>query len=65
MDIKTYIDKQAKTSTNGEAIRALAKTLNCTPRAVEAWYYGHRRPRKEMAKVIIQKTPITLAGLYL
>lgn len=65
MDIKTYIDSQAKTSTSAEAIKALAKKLNCTPRAVEAWYYGQRRPRKEMARIIIAKTPITLDGLYL
>ena len=65
MDIKTYIDSQAKTCGSGEAIRSLAKKLNCTPRAVESWYYGHRRPRKEMARIIIQKTPVTLDGLYL
>jgi hypothetical protein len=41
-----------------------AKLFDVTPRAAMSWRLGDRLPRKETAKRIVQRTPVTWAGIY-
>lgn len=41
-----------------------AKRFGVTERAATAYMYGARRPRPELAKQIVAKTPVDWEGVY-
>lgn len=45
-------------------IEKFAKRFGVTERAATAYMYGARRPRPELARVIVQKTPVDWDGVY-
>jgi transcriptional regulator with XRE-family HTH domain len=42
----------------------LAKKLKVKTRTVESWMRMERRPRAETAQTIVEKTPVTMEGIY-
>lgn len=45
-------------------VDAFAKRLKANPRTVASWMRMERRPRPEMAQRIVEKTPVTMDGIY-
>jgi hypothetical protein len=43
---------------------AFAKKVKVKKRTAESWMRMERRPRPEMAQVIVEKTPVTMEGIY-
>jgi len=43
---------------------ACAALWNVKLRTVQSWRRGERTPRKELAKVIVDRSPVTYAGIY-
>jgi hypothetical protein len=56
MDITDYI-KQV-------GVDEFAKRFGVTRRAAYAWKLKDRRPRRETAQEIVEKTPVTWDGIY-
>lgn len=49
-----------------QGVRQVADLCGATPRAVESWRYGARRPRPEMANAIVAASAgeLTLQDIY-
>lgn len=45
-------------------VPVFAKRFKVTERAATAYMYGARRPRPELAKIIVDKTPVDWEGVY-
>lgn len=45
-------------------IARFAKQFKVKPRTVKSWKRMERRPRPEMAQEIVEKTPVTMEGIY-
>lgn len=58
MDFKEFIER--------EGVEALAELCGVTPRAVEGWRYRARRPKPDMAPVLIaaSKGDLTWLDIY-
>lgn len=41
-----------------------AKQFNVKKRTVDSWRRMERRPRPEKAQEIVEKTPVTMEGIY-
>jgi DNA-binding XRE family transcriptional regulator len=44
--------------------KALAKRIGVRERTVLSWQYLDRRPRPETAQKIVERTPVTMEGIY-
>lgn len=45
-------------------IDRFAKQFKIKPRTVLSWQRMERRPRPEVAQQIVEKTPVTMEGIY-
>jgi len=45
-------------------IKRFAKQFKVKPRTVSSWKRMERRPRPEKAQEIVEKTPVTMEGIY-
>jgi hypothetical protein len=44
--------------------KAFSKKVRVKQRTAESWMRMERRPRPETAQVIVEKTPVTMEGIY-
>jgi hypothetical protein len=44
--------------------RKFAKLVKVTPRTAASWRRMERRPKAEKAQEIVEKTPVTMEGIY-
>lgn len=56
MRLPDYIDQIGVTR--------FAKQFKVKPRTVSSWKRMERRPRPEKAQEIVEKTPVTMEGIY-
>ena len=45
-------------------VNRFAKQFKLNPRTVLSWQRMERRPRPEIAQTIVEKTPVTMEGIY-
>ena len=45
-------------------VKRFAQQFKVKPRTVESWKRMERRPRAEKAQEIVEKTPVTMEGIY-
>ena len=45
-------------------VNRFAKQFKVKPRTVASWKRMERRPRPEKAQEIVEKTPVTMEGIY-
>ena len=45
-------------------VKRFAKQFKVKERTVESWRRMERRPRPETAQAIVEKTPVTMEGIY-
>ena len=45
-------------------VAKFAKALKVNKRTAESWMRMERRPRAEKAQEIVEKTPVTMEGIY-
>ena len=45
-------------------IKKFAKQFKLNPRTVLSWQRMERRPRPGIAQTIVEKTPVTMEGIY-
>jgi len=45
-------------------VTRFAKQFGVKPRTVDSWRRMERRPRPEKAQEIVEKTPVTMEGIY-
>lgn len=45
-------------------VAKFAKAFRVKPRTVESWKRMERRPRPEKAQEIVEKSPVTMEGIY-
>jgi DNA-binding transcriptional regulator YiaG len=56
MRLPDYIDQVG--------VQRFAKQFKVKPRTVQSWKRMERRPRAEKAQEIVEKTPVTMEGIY-
>lgn len=56
MKLAEYIEKVG--------VKKFAKQIGVRERTVWSWKYLDRRPRPETAQRIVEKTPVTMEGIY-
>lgn len=45
-------------------VKRFARQFKLKPRTVLSWRNMERRPRPEIAQEIVEKTPVTMEGIY-
>lgn len=56
MNLREYIEKMGD--------EKAAKLFQVKPRTVMSWRLGDRTPRPKQAKIIVEKSPVTMEGIY-